>query len=399
MVTVVLKRGRAKPLWHGHPWVLSEAIARTDGEPADGEVVAVADHEGRVIGRGLYSGRSQLRVRLLAGPDEEVDSQLFRARLGEALALRREVLGLPRPGTDGFRWVHGEGDRLPGLVVDAFGDCLVVQFLSAGMKGRENEILDLLEALARPRAIAEVVSPEVQRLEGITARTRVARGSPPEGPWIIHEDGLEFACDPLGGQKTGFYFDQRENRQAVARLARGRRVLDGYSYTGAFACHAARAGAARVVAVEASERACGLARENARRNRLEVEVVNEDLALYLRESARADERFDLVILDPPKFAPRAETTGDALRAYRAVNAAALLLLEDGILASASCSQRVGEAELGRALTEAAKEVGRSLQVLEVRSQAPDHPWPAAAPESRYLTMFICWVRRAAGRSV
>jgi 23S rRNA (cytosine1962-C5)-methyltransferase len=374
--------------------VFSEAISRVEGEPADGDVVAVADEAGRVIGRGLYSAGSQIRVRLLARPGEEVDDALVRRRLEEAIRMRREVLGLPDGDTDGYRLVHSEGDRLPGLVVDVFGDCLAVQFLTTGMKRREARILDLLEDLLHPRAIAEVAAPEAQRLEGIRARTRVVRGTAPEGPWEIRELGLRFLCDVLEGQKTGFFFDQRENRRAVAALARGRRVLDGYSYTGAFACHAARAGAVRVVAVDSSERALGLARENARHNELTVEVVHEDMARYLKEAAEAGVRFDLVILDPPKFAPRAETTGDALRAYRAVNLAALHLLEEGILASASCSHRVGEAELGRALTEAAKEAGRALKVLEVRSQGPDHPWLVACPESRYLTFFLCQVGRA-----
>lgn len=391
MARALLKRGRAKPLWHGHPWVFSEAIARVEGDPQDGEVVDVADDEGRLIGRGFFSGRSQIRVRMITRGDAPADDALLCRRLAEAVRLRAHVLGLPNADTDGYRLVHGEGDRLPGLVVDRYGDLLAVQFLSAGMKRREESLLGALEDLLRPRAIAEIAAPEVQRLEGFEAQTRIVRGEAPSGTWTIRENGIRFAVDVLGGQKTGHYFDQRENRRAVAALATGRRVLDAYAYTGGFALAAARAGASQVVAVDSSERACALARDNAAHNGLAVDVVHEDVARYLREAARAGDRFDLVVLDPPKFAPRAETTGDALRAYRAVNAAALALLWGGILATASCSRRVGEAELGRALTEAAKDAGRTVQVLEVRSQGPDHPWLAACPESRYLTLFLCLV--------
>lgn len=395
MIPVVhLRRGRAKPLWHGHPWVFAEAIARVDGSPEDGDLVVVVDSDARALGQGFFSARSQLRVRLCATAGEAVGPRFFEARLRLCAALRRDVLGLPNGETNGYRLVHGEGDRLPGLIVDVYDDVLAVQFLTSGMKRREADVLAALQAVCAPRAIVEVASVEAQRKEGFVAPTQVVRGELSEAALVVRENGLSMGCDLLHGQKTGYYFDQRENRRRVAELAGGRHVLDAYSYTGGFACAAAKAGARRVVAVDSSERAAVLCGENAARNGLSIEVVHDDVARALRAAKDAHERFDFVLLDPPKFAPRAEVTGDALRAYRALNAAALELMDEGLLATASCSHHVGEAELGRALTEAAKDAGRVLQVLEVRGQAADHPWLVACPESRYLTFFLCRVTRS-----
>jgi len=391
---VHIRRGRAKPLWHGHPWVFSDAIGGIDGAPQDGDLVHVIDHEGRPLGQGFFSARSSLRVRLIASHEERVDAALFTSRLETALATRNDVLGLPSHETTGYRLVHGEGDRLPGLVIDVYGDVVAVQLGAIGMKRRENDIYDALEALLSPRAIIEVAVADAQKHEGILSVTRVVRGAL-EGELVVKENGLSFGVDLLHGQKTGYYFDQRENRRVVAKMAKDKRVLDAYSYTGGFAIAAAKAGAESVVAIDSSERAAQACQENAKRNDVHVDVVHEDVARAFKMAKDAGDAFDLIILDPPKFAPRASVTGDALRAYRAVNAAGLELVNDGgLFVTASCSHHVGEAELQRALTEAAKDAKKSVQVIEVRGQAPDHPWLVACPESRYLTLFICVVQRA-----
>jgi 23S rRNA (cytosine1962-C5)-methyltransferase len=384
--TVVLRKGRAKPLWHGHPWVFSQAIARVEGEAQDGALVRVADDEGREIGRAFFEASSLIRARIVARGEEPVDGAFFDRRLRACVELRRRALDLPREGTNGFRLVNSEGDFLPGLIVDVFGDALVVWCGTAGMRTRLEGIADALERIVAPRAI-------VLASEG---PARVLRGTLGDAPQTVTENGFRYACDLLGGQKTGFYFDQRENRRLVESYARGRRVLDAYCYSGSFALHAARGGASRVLAVDASLPAAELADENARANGLEVEVIHDDAARALRRAREAGDRFDLVVLDPPKFAPRASATGEALRAYRALNAAALHVIDEGLLLTASCSHHVGESELVRAVAEAATDASRRVAVLEVRGQAPDHPWLAACPEGRYLTMLVCAVSRRPG---
>lgn len=390
--TVIVRRGRARPLWHGHPWLFSEAVARIDGDAADGDEVLVADAEGRVVGRGLFAAQSQIRVRLCSAPDEAIDGAFWHRRLGAALALRRDTLRLPDTETTGYRLVHGEGDRLPGLVVDVFGDVAVVQLGTPGLERRLGELVDGLRAHLSPRAIVRAAPPAVARGQGAPPEGAQVIFGALEGPVVIAENGLRFECDLVGGQKTGFYFDQRENRARVASFAQGRSVVDAYSYVGGFALNCARAGAREVVAIDSSSRAIATLEANARRNGLAVETVHDDASRGLRALADAGRSFDMVLLDPPKLAPRADTRDDAMRAYRAINTLGLSLVRDGLFVTASCAHHVGEPELTRTVAEAAKDAKRAVQVLEVRTQAPDHPVLAACPESRYLTLLLCAVR-------
>ena len=390
---VFVRRGRSRPLWHGHPWLFSEAIARIDGTPTDGDEVLVCDHEGRAIGRGLFAAGSQIRVRLYGAPDEGLDRALWHRRIAAALALRKRVLRLPDADTTGYRLVHGEGDRLSGLVIDVFDDVVVVQLGTPGLARRLGELVDVLRECLAPRAIVRAAPPAVARQGGSPMGAEVVDGAL-DGPVVIRENGLEFECDLIGGQKTGFYFDQRENRARVAGFAPGRAVLDAYSYVGGFALSCARAGAREVVAIDSSSRAIQSLQANARRNGLSVETLHEDVSRALKALAAAGRSFELVILDPPKLAPRADTRDDALRAFRAINALGLSLVKEGLFVTASCAHHVGEVDLMRALAEAAKEAHRTVQVLEVRTQAPDHPVLIACPESRYLTLLLCAVSAA-----
>ena len=389
---VTLKQGRAKPLWFGHPWVYSEAIASslagTGVEP--GAEVRVLDHDGRCIGRGFANPRSQIAVRLAAWRDAPLDDVFLATRLGEARELRARQ-GLPSAATTAYRLVNSEGDDLPGLIVDIFGDAAVVMFTTFAMKQREGVVYDALEKLLAPRTIYEAAAGGVAEIEGFKAQPRVVRGdSRPTVPCL--ENGVALEIEPLAGQKTGYFLDQRQNRALVGRLAADARVLDLYSYAGGFGLAAAKGGAKSVVAVDVSARALDRARANFALNGFgAVDLVEADAFRYLEKAPAGG--FDVVVCDPPKFARARKDLEAALRGYRHLNALALAACaEDGILATASCSQLVDEASFERMLAGAAKDAHRRLQILEIASQGPDHPVPVGFPEGRYLKFFVCRVR-------
>jgi 23S rRNA (cytosine1962-C5)-methyltransferase len=384
---VVLKSGRAKPLWHGHPWVYSEAIAQVRGEHAPGDVVEVADHAGRLIGRGFINPRSQIRVRMLTRRDQPVEGDWVGRRVAAARALRARI-GLPNAETTAYRLINSEGDGLPGLVVDAYGDALSVQFTALGMKQREQAVYDALARELKPRTIFETSPGGFAQLEGFEAQLRVVAGEPRETV-LCRENGVELEVETLGGQKTGYFLDQRENRRRIEGLARGARVLDCFTYAGGFALAALRGGAEQVRAVDISPRALERARGHAERNRLSgLETVEADVFRYLEgETPRA---FDLVVVDPPKFARARKDLEAALKGYRRLNALAMnTVREGGLLATSSCSQLVGATEFERVLGAAAVDAGRQLTVLWQGSMGPDHPLPAAFPEGRYLKFLLC----------
>jgi 23S rRNA (cytosine1962-C5)-methyltransferase len=394
--TLFIKPRRAKPFFMRHPWVFSGAVGRVEGQPEKGDVIAVADAEGRFIGRGLFNPDSQIIVRLVSWKqDEAVDDAFWRGRIESALRLRRDVLRLPE-STNAYRLIFSESDGLPGLVVDRYADWLVAQFLTAGMAKRADLLLDLLMELAAPKGIYCRADDEAGEKESMELKRGVARGQAPEGPVEITCDGLKFLVDLAGGQKTGFFLDQRENRLAAARWMKGRTLLDAFCYTGAFAVTASKlGGAARVTAIDRSEAALALARKNLDLNGvMNVEVRPGQVADELRELRRAGRRFGAVVLDPPKFARGGQGVERALRAYRDINLMAMHLLEeDGILVTCSCSGHVGEGDFLMMLNEAASEAGVSAQILERRSQSADHPVIVSCPETLYLKCFILRVNR------
>jgi len=386
---VKLKPGRAKPLWYGHPWVYSEAVERAD-QITPGDEVQIVDHDGRFIGRGFANPRSQIFVRIAERADRPLDEGWLRSRLHAARSLRAR-LRLPSAETDAYRLVNSEGDGLPGLIVDVFGDSAVVQLTTMGMKRREAEIFAAVTELLRPRTLYEASSGgAAQKVEGFVAQARVVAGeSRPEVP--CRENGAALVVEPLVGQKTGWFLDQRENRAFVAGLARGARVLDLYTYAGGFALAAALGGAAKITAVDVSPRALERAGKNFALNGIDPpELVEADVFRYL-EAAPAG-AFDLVICDPPKFARARKDLDAALRGYRHLNALALAACaDDAMLATASCSQLVDDESFERMLAGAAKDAHRTLQVVHVAYQAGDHTVPVAFPEGRYLKMFVCRV--------
>lgn len=391
---VVLHPRRARPFYGRHPWVYPGAIAHVEGEPADGAEVDLVSHTGNFVARGLYNSRSKIRVRLYSWtPERPLDHAFFHERLRAAIQLRRGILGLDQPG-QACRLVFSESDGLSGLTVDRYDRWLVLQFTSLGLAQRRELIVNELVHLLQPDGIMLRTERGIGKLEGLELQDEPVWGTVPTEPIVIEEDGLKFQVNLAEGQKTGFYLDQRVNRQAVARYAAGRRVLDAFCYTGGFGLHAARAGAREVLGVDVSEPALALARVNAQLNGLsQLTYVRQDLFASLDSLVAAGERFGLIILDPPKFARSQHALEDALRGYRRLQTLALRLLEeDGILVVCCCSGLIRMEMLEELLAQLATEEKREIQLLDRRGQAPDHPVSVACLETSYLKCLIGRVR-------
>lgn len=389
MPTATLSPGHVRPVWAGHPWVYAQAIARLEGGAAAGDEIDVVDPEGRWLGRGLYSPKSAIPVRLFTrDPSARLTRALVVERLRAATA-RRQRLGLPAADTNAYRLLNAEGDDLPGLVVDRFADVSVVQFGSYGMKRRESLVLEALEEVVRSSSVLDRTSESVARIEGFEAGRGVVRGSPVRAFELV-ERGLRYEIPLELGQKTGFYLDQRPLRARVEALANGKRVLDAYAYVGSFALTAARGGAERVVAVESSAAAHEAALTCARLNGLEgrVEFLHGDARSALAD-ARRQGRYDVVICDPPKLAPGRAARRRALASMRRLAAASChAVVPGGIVVLCTCSRAVGAGDLARALALGARDVGAAAAVLERHHQGADHPVPAAFPEGLYLSSLI-----------
>lgn len=385
--SLVLKGGRDKSLRRRHPWIFSGAIERIDGTPASGDTVAVKSADGKWLALAGWSPGSQIRARVWTfDPEETIDARFFRARVEQAVALR-ETLQAARHG-NALRLVHGESDNLPGLVVDRYADVLVVQFLSMGAEYWREPILEALVDATGCEAIYERSDAEVRALEGLAPRVGFVRGDRAAGRCAIFEHGLNFRVDVERGQKTGFFLDQRENRQRVRAIASGRDVLDCFCYTGGFAIAALAGGAKRVLGVESSAAALEVARENLAANLLaadQLELRQADVFEYLRALRDRRERFDLVVLDPPKFAPTAALARNAARAYKDINLLAFkLLAPGGLLATFSCSGGVPADLFQSIVAGAALDAGVDAKIIERFSAAADHPVALNFPEGNYL---------------
>jgi 23S rRNA (cytosine1962-C5)-methyltransferase len=391
---VTLQARRARPFYGRHPWVYAGAISSVAGDPADGDVVDLYSHANNFIARGLYNSQSKIRVRLYAWtPEQALDRDFFAQRIDAARRLRQDILGLGGPG-QAYRLVFSESDGLSGCTVDCYDAWLVVQFTSLGLAQRKEILAEVLAQAMHPAGIYLRTERGIGQLEGLSLQDEPLWGQVPAEPVTIVEHGVRFLVNLAEGQKTGFYLDQRDNRQAVARLARGRRVLDAFCYTGGFGLHAARAGASSVLGVDASEPALALARENAQLNGLQnVSFVRADVFAHLQKLVEQQERFGLVVLDPPKFARARNAVEEALRGYRRLQTLALRLLEpDGILVTCCCSGLITTDMLEDLLAQLAVEERREIQLLQRGGQAPDHPVAVVCPESSYLKCLICRVQ-------
>ncbi|MDE2295843.1 MAG: class I SAM-dependent rRNA methyltransferase [Gammaproteobacteria bacterium] len=384
-----LKRNEDRRLHAGHLWVFSNEVD-TGQTPlshfAPGDLVRVLAHNDRPLGLAYVNPRSLICARLLETANVP-DADWFSRRLRRALALRERLYEGPY-----YRWVHGEADGLPGLVVDRFGSACVVQIGTAGMERLRPALQAALLEAPGVDTLLYRNDGATRELEGLPLYVESAGAAFPEVARVI-EAGLEFRVPLRTGQKTGWFYDQTANRAALLKYVRpGARVLDVFSYVGAWGARAARAGATEVLCVDASASALQFAAENAERNGHAVRTLKGDAFEALAALAADRERFDLVIVDPPAFAKRKKDLPKAQAAYRRLNQAAIgVLAPDGILVSCSCSHHLGAAELQEAIAKAARGCGRRLQVLESGEQGPDHPVHPAIPETRYLKAFFCRV--------
>jgi 23S rRNA (cytosine1962-C5)-methyltransferase len=380
--TVRVNRKAADRVASGHPWIFaSEVLDR--GEAGPGDAVTVVDPRGRVLGTAHYSSSSQICLRMLSDRVEALDRSFYLRRIRAAEEYRKRVV----TGSNAYRLVHGEGDRLPGLVIDRYAGCFVIETLDQGMDRAKAEIVSCIEELFEPLCIVARNDAAVRSRESLPLETGVLAGQVPENV-TIRMNGLELQVDLLHGQKTGAYLDQRENYVTAAHYARGR-ALDCFTSNGGFALHMA-AHCNTVEAVDSSTAALAAARANAARNQIEnIEFREADVFDLLAGYASARHAFDMVALDPPAFAKSRSSVESAARGYKEINLRALRLLgPGGVLVTCSCSHHVSEAMLLEVVAEASLDVGRTLRVLERRTQARDHPILLTVPETHYLKCLI-----------
>jgi 23S rRNA (cytosine1962-C5)-methyltransferase len=377
-----VQKGHERRLLLGHPWVFSNEIASDLGTYEPGSLVDVYTHGGTFVGRGYINPRSLITVRILSPRREVIDSDFFHARLAAALQRRERLF----PGVQSYRLVYSEGDLLPGLIVDRYQDHLVLQTLTLGMELRTEAICEALERLMQPQAIVARNDVGIRSLEGLPQEKKVLRGNL-QTAVEVWEGDLRFRVDPWEGQKTGFYLDQRENRCTLQPLLAGERVLDAFCYTGAWALHAARAGAREVVAVDESAKAIHWATDQAKDNGLDqvCQFTAANVFEFLREADRRHERFDGIILDPPAFVKSRSKVREGLEGYWEINRRALRLVKPGgYLITCSCSYHVDPDTFRVTLSRAARAARRTVALLEMRSQGRDHPVLLPLNESAYL---------------
>lgn len=390
MAEVVIKSGREKSILNKHPWVFSGAIERIEGAFQDGDVVDLVSHRGDFLARGYLNTRSQITVRILTWQEEEVNTSFWERRLKRAVCSREGLF--KRGETEAIRLVNAESDGLPGLVVDRYGDYLIVQFLTLGIEKHKGEIVEILRELLNPRGIYERSDVDVRYKEGLSYARGVLWGREPPERLLIREYGLRFWVDVKKGHKTGFYLDQRENRHKVVNFAEGAEVLNCFAYTGAFGVYALWGGARRVIHVESSAEALAMAEANVELNGFPVhreDFVVGDVFQVLREYRDEGRQFDLIVLDPPKFAFSRDQIPDAIRGYKDINMLAMQLLRPGgVLFTFSCSGLVPPQLFQKAVFWASIDARREACVLEKLSQAPDHPFALNFPEGEYLKGFI-----------
>jgi 23S rRNA (cytosine1962-C5)-methyltransferase len=381
---LVLKAGRDKSLRHRHPWIFSGAIERVEGSPASGDTVAVVAPDGAFLAWAAYCAESQIRARAWSfDPADTIDEGFLENKLAASIARRERLLDKG----DAMRLVHGESDGLPGLVADRYGDTVVVQILSAGAERWRGFWGPALARLTGARCVYERSDAEVRSLEGLQHRVGPMVGEAPKHSRIV-EDGIAYDVDVVGGQKTGFYLDQRDNRVLAAALAKDAEVLNAFCYTGGFSLSALRGGAKRVVSLDTSDEALSLARHNASINGLDASIavlVADDVFSQLRKYRDQGRKFDLIVLDPPKFAPTEKHVPNAARAYKDINLWALkLLAPGGHLLTFSCSGAISPDLFQKIVAGAAADARSDVQIRRHLGAALDHPVSIHFPEGEYL---------------
>ncbi len=381
MSKAILVPRKESRIYSRHPWIFRSDIDRIDGDFIPGDVLDVCSSKGRFLAKAFYNPSSQIALRIMTYQEENVDRTFIFRRVHEAVEYRRTFADLRS-----CRLIFAESDRLPALIVDSFGEVLVMQCLALGMERFKQDVVDALVEELHPAGIWERNDVPVRRLEGLEEQTGLLYGEVPDRV-LMKENGIQFWVDVKEGQKTGFFLDQKENRAAIAPFVKGKRVLDCFTHTGSFALHAGQYGASEVTGVDISEYACKCASENARLNGLEntVRFVTANAFDLLVEKSRAGEKYDVVILDPPAFTKSRSTVERARRGYKEINLRALKLTEPGgFLVTCSCSQHISAAMFQDIVMDAANDARVQLRQVEFRTQGKDHPILPASPETQYL---------------
>ena len=382
----IVVKPRARIL-HGHDWVFSSEVLKVFGHPADGDVISLKDGKDRLIGSAIYNSKSQIVARRFSRRKQDLDLDLFKRRIGQAAEYRARRRVDPKL----CRVVWSESDGLPGVIIDRYGDHFALQTLALAMDMRKGLIAHAVVDLFGARNIIERNDAPIRRAEDMELRSGVLEGPALSAPVLIEINGtpqrrsLQLEVDLLHGQKTGFYLDQRENYELVAQHARGRRVLDCFTNQGVFALVCAQAGAKEVTGVEANSESLAAAQKNAERNHLQVKWREQDVFQFLRGAEKAEEQYDLIVLDPPSFTKTKGGLRDAMRGYRELHVRAFKLLSrDGVLATFSCSHHVSENAFAQMIADALVDARRSARRLRRFEQAPDHPVLPTLPETEYF---------------
>lgn len=403
-MSIILNKGREKSLLRRHPWIFSGAIQHVDGEPASGSTVDLLSSDKQFLARASYSPASQIRARVWTFEDEVVDREFFRKRIKQAIAVRSAIspspltptltgTRLPEGEGDSLRIIYAESDNIPGLIVDKYNDMLVMQSLTAGAEYWKDTFADLLLEETGLSTIYERSDADVRELEGLETKVGILRGTIPSLQFSINENNLHFLVNLQHGHKTGFYLDQRRNRLRVRELANDKDVLDCFCYTGGFTVNALAGGAKSVLSVDSSADALELCKENIALNDLPADrqtSLEGDVFQLLRKFRDEARSFDMIILDPPKFAPTASHAEKATRAYKDINLLAFKLLRPGgILVTFSCSGGIDSVLFQKIVAGAGLDAGVEAQIVEHLSQGADHPVSLHFPEGAYLKGLIC----------
>ncbi len=386
MTKLTVHKQRIGPILGRHPWVFSGALKSIPEGLKSGDPVMLVNEDGGFLAQGYFNSYSQIAVRLWSWDESEVvDDKFFEKRISQAYQIRKNFVESKQ--TDSYRLVHSENDLLPGLIVDKYADYLVLQFHTPGIEAWKDAIVKALKKALKPVGIYERSDVRTRGIEGAEKQVGLLHGKVPERI-KISENGFKFWVDVLGGQKTGFFLDQRDKRQALTKYVDGKTVLNCFSYSGGFSIYALGAGAKHVVSVDASESAMELAVENVKLNKMDVkkcEFVCGDVKQYLFEAKEQEKNFDAIVLDPPAFVKDRHKVKEGLMGYKKINEMALRILDsDGILVSASCSAHVSLSDFRYMLSESAGRTRRSLQILETYTHGIDHPELVSFTEGEYL---------------
>ncbi|EHH3080224.1 methyltransferase domain-containing protein [Vibrio vulnificus] len=392
---IYLVKGREKSVVRRHPWIFSRGIDRVEGNPQLGETVDVYGHDGKWLAKAAYSPESQIRARVWSFEKQDINKAFFVKRIQDAQLLREDVI--ERDGLTGYRLIAAESDGMPGVTIDRYQNFFVCQLLSAGAEHQKQNIVDALIEVFPDCNVYERSDVSVRKKEGLQETTGVLHGEIPPKSVVIEENGVKISVDIVAGHKTGFYLDQRDSRQQAMKYVKDKEVLNCFSYTGGFGLYALKGGAKRVINADVSQPALDTAKFNAELNAFDISkkravFLNADVFKLLREYRDQGTKFDVVIMDPPKFAESKAQLNGACRGYKDINMLAMQILNPGgTLLTYSCSGLMDQVLFQKIIADAAVDAGRSVKFVERFEQAADHPTDTAYPEGFYLKGFACKV--------